>query len=44
VVFVERGGQGCTAVAAGAKDNLLLWVAYIWVNVGVGGQQLLDVD
>ena len=44
VVFVERGGKGCTAVTAGAEDNLLLWVAHVGVNVGVCSQQLLDVD
>ena len=44
VVFVERCGEGCAAVTAGAEHNLLLRVAHIWVNVGVGGQQLLDVD
>ena len=44
VVFVERGGQGCAAVTAGAEDNLLLGVAHIGVNVGVGSQQLVDVD
>ena len=44
VVFVERTRQRTTTVTAGAEDNLLLWVAHVGVNVGVGGQQLVDVD